>query len=147
MIEEIENKILDTLKNSGLFKGFDIKPFPEDFDSYSFLSAKGCLLVRYDGSIFSDPETLTSLTQSETYEFSVIAGIRYQDTLSKNYPVLENIKNELKGLRVREGRLYPKKRMFLGQKNRSSYYGYVFAVKLKSFDSPKNSNVIDLFEQ
>lgn len=145
MIEEIEKKIIETLEKSGLFMGFDIKPFPEDFDNYNFLSAKGCLLVRYDGSIYSEPETLSSLTQSETYEFSVIAGIRYQETLSKNYPVLENIKDELKGLKIREGKLYPKKRMFLGQKNRATYYGYVFAVNLKSFDSPKNNNVIDLF--
>lgn len=145
MIETIENQIIETLKQNETFKGFDIEPYPENFDRYNFLSAKGCILVRYDGSIYTEPETLVKINQSETYEFSLIAGIRYQEIFSKNYPVLKEIKKGLTGLQIREGKLYPKKLKYLGQKDRTTYYGYVFAIKLKSFDTPKNSNIVELF--
>lgn len=145
MIETIENQIIEALKQNKNFKGFEIAPFPEDFDDYRFLSAEGCMLVRYDGSIFSGPETLSAVTQSETYEFSIITGVRYQETLSKNYPILKGIKETLTGFQIREGKLYPKKCKYLGQKNRACYYGHVFAIKLKSFDKQKNSNIVELF--
>lgn len=145
MIETIENKILVTLQQAEMFKGMEIEPFPEDFDHYNFISELGCLLVRYDGSNYSEPTTLVNVTQEETYEFSVIVGIRYQDNLQKNYPVLDEIKRVLTGVRIREGKLYPKKRKFLGQKDRTTYYGYVFAITLQSFEEMKPDNVIEMF--
>lgn len=140
MFDEIEDLILARLKEVEMFRGFDILPFPENFEKFSFLSGRGCLLIKYDGSTFTDPQTINFVRQNETLEFSVIAGFRYQRTLKEVYPMLKAIKKTLTGLRYNGKQLYPKKRQYIGHVKGDLYYGYVFAITLPSTETPPDNN-------
>lgn len=133
MFDKIEKLILEKIKQSRKFRGFDIEPFPENFEDYQFSSARGCVLVKYDGSEYSKPQTINFVRQDETLEFSVMLGFRYARTLKEVYPYIKNIKKILTGLDVFPGKkLYPKKRQYIGHIKGDLYYGYVFAVTVPS---------------
>lgn len=143
MFDKIEEMILDRLNKTPEFKGFEIVPFPENFESFDFNSERGCLLVKYDGSEYSTPQTINFVRQDETLEFSVMAGFRYMRTLEEAYPYLKEIKKVLTGLNIFGKKLYPKKRQYIGHIKGDLYYGYVFAVTLSSTeetpdDTPPN---------
>ena len=132
MFDKIEKIILDKLSGTSKFKGFEIVPFPENFESFDFNSERGCLLVKYDGSEYGTPQTINFVRQDETLEFSVMAGFRYTRTLKEVYPYLKEIKKVLTGLNILGKKLYPKKRRYIGHIKGDLYYGYVFAVTLPS---------------
>lgn len=147
MLDVIEEQIKEKLKSVELFKGFDIDSEPEDFSSYPFTSELGCLLVSYDSTTYSDPQTLNTITQEATYTFSITAGLRYfkSNTLKESYPVLDAIKKALTGLRISSGRLYPTKCQYIGKLARTHYYRYSFEIKLKSIEATQPDNVLNLF--
>lgn len=132
MFDKIEQMILEKLKETPKFKGFDVLPFPENFDKFGFKSERGCLLVKYDGSEFTKPETINFVRQDETLEFSVMAGFRYVRTLQETYPAVEEIRKVLTGMNIFGRKLYPKKRQYIGHVKGDLYYGYVFAVTVPS---------------
>lgn len=137
MLDVIENTILEKLRGCETFKGYSIDPEPEDFKNYPFTSELGCLLVSYDSTSYSDPQTLNTITQDATYTFKIIAGLRYfkTNTLKESFPVLQAIKNVLTGVRISSGRLYPTKCQYIGKLDRTHYYSYTFEIKLKSIEA------------
>lgn len=147
MLDVIEEQIKEKLRTVELFKGFDIDSEPEDFSSYPFTSELGCLLLSYDNTSYSDPQTLNTITQDATYTFNVIAGLRYFKTnsLKESYPILDAIKKALTGLRISSGRLYPTKCQYIGKLARTHYYRYTFEIKLKSIEATRPDNVLNLF--
>lgn len=140
MLETIENAIIYKLEAT--FKEYQIESFPADFDSYSFTSAKGCMLVRYDGSTYSKPQTLCVVTQDETYQFSVITGLRYLKKYNEAYPIVKQIKKILTGLNVSGKKLYPKKRSFLSKIGKDLYWGYVFSVTMPTQEEIDEDKII-----
>ncbi len=137
MFDKIESLIIKTIKSSRKFSGFDIVPFPENFKDYQFSSARGCILVKYDGSEYSKPQTVNFVRQDETLEFSVMLGFRYAKTLKDVYPHIKKIHKVLTGLDVFAGKkLYPQKREYIGHIKGDLYYGYVFAVTVPSTEEP-----------
>lgn len=147
MLDVIENAILEKLRGCETFKGYSIDPEPEDFKNYPFTSELGCLLVSYDSTSYSDPQTLNTITQEATHTFQVIAGLRYFKTnsLSESHPVLAAIKKALTGLRISSGRLYPTKCQYIGKLDRTHFYRYTFEIKLKSISATQPDNIYKLF--
>lgn len=133
MFDKIEKQIIDKIKSSRKFLGFSIEPFPENFKDYNFTSERGCILVKYDGSEYSKPQTINFVRQDETLEFSVMLGFRYARALKDVYPYIKRVHDVLTGLDVFAGKkLYPKKREYIGHIKGDLYYGYVFAVTVPS---------------
>ncbi|MDD3236811.1 MAG: Gp37 family protein [Candidatus Gastranaerophilales bacterium] len=144
MLETIETAIIDALKP--IFDKFQIESFPADFDSYNFTSAKGCMLVRYDGSIYSKPQTINLVTQDETLEFSVITGLRSLKKYKDAYPILKQVKDTLTGLVINGKKLYPVKKAFLEKITKDLYWGVSFAITLPTQEVSKESNVVPLWQ-
>lgn len=144
MFNVIEEQILKQLKSLELFKGFTIDSEPADYSNYDFISERGCLLVSYNNTSFSDPQTLSTITQEAAYTFKVILGLRYlrTDTLKAGYPYLQEIKRGLTGLRISSGKLYPTKLEYIGKLDRTHYYSYTFAIKLTETGDPQIDNVL-----
>lgn len=134
MIALISSTILEYLTQNKAFKGFQIEEFPDKFEQYAFTSAKGCLLVRDDGSSFSKTEEINKIVQFETIRVAVVIGLRYtsyKDTKIQ-YDFVEQVKNELTGLRIRDKRLYPTSRDFVGSVKDDFWHEVGFEITLKS---------------
>ncbi len=145
-IEIIENAILKRLKESEELKGFDIEPYPVDISKFDFISAKGCVLVRYESSSYTKPQTLACVTQDETFEFSVFIALRYLKKYADSYPWLRIVKRLLTGLRIKGKQLYPAKRQFVDIVKGDLYWGYSFNITLPAQEDRTMSNVIPLWE-
>ena len=146
-IEIVENAIMDRLMNAEELKGVDIEPYPADISEFDFLSALGCILVRYDNSSYTKPQTMPCVTQDETLEFSVFIGLRYLKAYRDSYPWLKIIKRLLTGLCVKGKRLYPTKRQFVDLVKGDLYWGYSFNITLPAQEDISLNNVIPLWEQ
>lgn len=140
-IEQIETEIIKKLKALDCFDGFQIEPFPVDFEKFAFTSGKGCVLVRYDGSDYTKPQTLNVVTQDETLDFSIIIGLRYLKLYRNSYLFLENIKHSLTGLKIGGKKLYPKKREFVNKIRGDLYWGYVFSITLPTQEISDSNNI------
>lgn len=146
MLEKIENAIIECLKSQKRLKQYKVEAFPADFSSYSFTTAKGCLLVRYDGSSYTKPQNLNAITQDETFEFSVITGLRALKKYNDSYPVLQIIKETLTGLNINGKKLYPKKREYIDRFKSDLYWGYLFSITLPVQQIIKEDNIIPLWQ-
>lgn len=144
MLDVIENTIIEQLNTSKLLKGFSIDAEPADFRDYPFTSELGCVLVTYDNTSYSNPQTLSTITQEDTHTFKLIIGLRYFKTnrVSESYPVLKEVKRLLTGLRISSGKLYPTKCQYIGKFERTHYYSYSFAIKLTSVGDTHIDNVL-----
>lgn len=142
MLDTIEKEIIKALEDNNDFKKFTTESFPADFEEYVFTSAKGCLLVRYDGSSYSKPQTLYVVTQDETYEFSVLLALRHLKKYNDAYPYLKKIKETLTGLSIGGKKLYPLKKVFITRKKGDHWWGFVFAITL-----PTQENINDEEEE
>lgn len=136
MITVVKDAILEHLnqniKNDPNFKGFQATEFPDKFEQFSFTSAKGCLLVRDDGSGYSKPETINKILQGETVRVSVIIGLRYLKDEAQQYTFIRNVIGTLSGLQILSKRLYPTKREYLGQLGQDFWHGVQFEITLPS---------------
>lgn len=144
-IEIVENAIYERLKNSKEFDGFDIEPYPVDISKFDFVSSKGCILVRYEASNFTAPETLYVVNQTETLEFSVFVGLRYLKKYKDSYKALKQIKRLLTGLSIKGKRLYPKRRQFVDLVKGDLYWGYTFVIELPEMEDVTLDNVVPIW--
>lgn len=148
MLELIEETIINQLKSSELFKGFDIDREPENFANYDFLSEFGCLLISFDGITYTNPQTLSNITQTATYQFNIVIGQRYfpTGTLKDSYEFLSEIHRVMTGARVNDGKFYPIELKYLGKLDRTHYYNYKFNIKVTTSSVPEIDNVVKLFD-
>ena len=98
MLTNIEKELIQAIEN--IYPDFDVASFPLDFDRYDFTNHDGCALVKYQGSTFSQQNTVWEVSQDETYEYKILFGLRYLRTFNEANPVISNIKKILQGLLV-----------------------------------------------
>jgi hypothetical protein len=131
MIETIENLILEKLKSD--FENFTVESFPADFQTYDFTSAIGCLLVKYDGSDFEKPKSLSTVVQERNVLFTVVIGLRQLNKYADSYYYLEKVRNKLTGLNFWGKKLYPVKDRFLADTgNGDIYLGQQYRIKCET---------------
>lgn len=148
ILDKIENEIIAKLKPLKLFNGFQIEPYPIEFKKFAFTSAKGCILVKYNGSDYTKPQTLNVVTQDETLEYAVFLGLRYLKNYRDAYPYLEEIKKNLTGMKIYGKKLYPHTREFVERINGDVFWGYVFRITLPTqevIDNDDDKNIIPLW--
>lgn len=114
-IEIIKNKLKEA------FPQFTTDDYPEDFNNYIFTSPEGALLVRYDASSYTDPNTTDIITQDETLEIVLFIGLRYKK-YSDCYSILDGILNSINGLNINGQKLYPKKRQYIKKIKRDFWW-------------------------
>jgi len=144
MITVVKDAILEAIRENPQFKGFQVEEYPDDFKSYQFTSAQGCVLVRDDGSNFAPPETIEKIVNGETIRVSTIVGLRYLPTKAEQYSFIRGLIGELRGLKILEKRLYPVNRKYLGKIDSDHWHGIQFEIKVSSQYS--NHNEIPVFE-
>jgi hypothetical protein len=148
MITVIKNTIIEHLKSLAdtdeNFEGFDVEEFPDKFEGFNFISAKGCLLVRDDGSTFSRSETIEKIVQSETVRVSVLIALRYLEKSSEQDTFVKRVINELRGVQILTKRLYPTKREYLGRLDTDCWHGVQFEITLPSQSG--THNIAPIFE-
>ena len=125
MLDQIEKTLNGELVTN--FEGFDVESFPAKFDEYNFTSHNGCLLIRYDGSSFSNQNTLLAANQSETYNYSIIMGLRYEN-FKACYKWIKQLKNTLLGFTVCGYRIVLKQIKFLDEINSDLWWGVSFSL-------------------
>lgn len=145
-IDIIEEAIIEKLKSAKDLEGFTVDSYPKDILSYNTLSPKGCVLVRYEASSFTAPQAFGSVSQDETFEFSVFIGLRYLNKYNESYPYIQIIKTLLTGLSIKGKRLYPKKRQFVDLIKGDVYWGYSFNITLPTQEDPCLNNVVPLWQ-
>lgn len=137
----VTNKILKKLQTVEFFNGWTIEAFPSDFGEFSFTSALGCLLIKYNGSDYSKPDTLGAVTQYETVEFAVISGLRYIKSLEEADPVLDEIYKNLTGLCINNEKIYPHQVNYVGNRGGDVYYESIFRITLPVASPCDKNNV------
>lgn len=141
MIQEVEDKIQSALTlEFGKNSGFSIEDFPANIEKYQCTSPKGCILVRYNASTFTKPDTINYVSQTELMEFAVFIGLNFLRKWEDAYPYLERIKNCLTGLRINSKQLYPTKRDFIQLLNGSVYWGYIFNIEQPTAEIKEDYN-------
>ena len=121
-IKEAIDKIKNKLKTT--FPEFCVDDYNNDFDKLLFTAPKGCLLVRYDDSEFSKPETTDKILQSERMKFVVFTGLRYCKNYSESYDILDDIKDCLLGLKIQDRKLYLKNRQYIKKIKADYWWAY-----------------------
>ena len=135
MLDQIEKELNGELKSK--FEGFDIEPFPAKFEDYSFTSHNGCLLIRYNGSSFSNQNTVLAANQSETYTYSMIMGIRYCNSFKDCYKWIKLLKDTLNGLTICGYRIVLKQVKFLEEIDTDLWWGVSFSLVQEFEDKNK----------
>ncbi len=138
-------KAVETIKNKlkASFEGFKVDDYPEDFSKYVFTAPKGCLLVRYDASTFSDPNVIDKVVQDEKAEIVVFMGLRYKQ-YADCYDFLDDIKDVLTGLLIDDRKLYPKKRQYIKKIKGDFWWAYTFNLNTTSVQEQNLPNVVML---
>lgn len=148
MLGLIENQIIQRLKSSDMFKGMDIEPFPADFENYNFLSDLGCMLIRYNGEDFTEPETLGATVQTDTYSFTIYLGMRSLTLMNEAYPVIKEIKDLLTGYKINESKMYPASIRYAGKINYSdNFWALTFKTKQTNASGYENNVFSGLWDR
>lgn len=94
----IEKAIIEHLQNN--FPDFDVESFPAKFEDYTFSSAIGCLLVKYDRTDYSTQKSLWEVSQEAVCKWTIVAGYRSLQFLGDIHKPQKKLKDCLRGLEV-----------------------------------------------
>lgn len=128
MLTNIEKELIQAIEN--IYPDFDVASFPLDFDRYDFTNHDGCALVKYQGSTFSQQNTVWEVSQDETYEYKILFGLRYLRTFNEANPVISNIKKILQGLLVVNHKVTLKMVKIEGTDNGDLWFSITINLKL-----------------
>ncbi len=142
MLTEIENALIENIK--AVYQNFDVTSFPLDFERYDFTNHDGCALVKYQGSTFSEQNTVWEVSQDETYEFKILLGLRYLRIFSEANPVISNLKKILQGLLVVNHKVTLKMVKFEGVDNGDLWFSITINLKLLTYNRKEYQGGADL---
>lgn len=94
-IEEIENQIVERLKNK--ITGLHIEAFPDKPQEFKFTHPKGVILVHYQGAHYGNIRSVDVVFQKKKMEFALTIVTRNLRTHSGAYSILEQAKSALTG--------------------------------------------------
>ena len=128
MLTEIEEKLIENIKN--LYPNFDVDSFPLEFERYDFTNHDGCALIKYQGSTFSQQNTVWEVSQDENYEYKILLGLRYLKTFNEANPVISNLKKILQGLMIINHKVTLKMIKFEGIDNGDLWFSITINLQL-----------------
>ncbi len=128
MLDNIEKELIKNIE--AIYPNFDVTSFPLDFERYDFTSHDGCALVKYQGSTFSEQNTVWEVSQDETYEYKILLGLRYLRSFKDANPVISNLKKILQGLLIVNHKVTLKMIKFEGVDNGDLWFSITINLKL-----------------
>ena len=125
---QVEELLITELKNA--MPEYDVESFPANFESYTFTSPIGCLLVKYVKTSFKEQNTIWNVNQDCTAKFTIIAGFRGFSKYSEIHEPLQKIKDVLAGLEIAGRKIYLTDEQFLAEINTDLYCGISLNIDL-----------------
>jgi len=131
MIQEIENKIIEKLKEE--ITDMAVEGFPDVPGNYMLKHAVGAILVRYAGPKYEKPQTYTRIVQEGNLQYAitvVMRNLHRKKKISGIYDKLDEVREILTGFSP-EGRfkLFPVSEDFIDEENGIWQYEIVFMVR------------------
>lgn len=126
-IEAVENEILSNLKTN--FADFDVENYPTNFENYHFTSSKGCFLIKFLKTDFSEQNTVWEVNQEMNVTFEIISIYRGMDNYSQIYYPQEQLKQTLQGLEIAGRKITLVKEEFLKEVNTDLYCKLICSIK------------------
>lgn len=126
-IKTTEQAVIDRLESQ--ITDYKIEGYPDDPLSYVLKHSNGAILVQYDGSSYTEPESYGIVSQKQKAVFGIISITKNLRTHTGAYDALESIKTALTGYVITGvGRLYPVRDEFLSDRDGIWRYGITFAI-------------------
>lgn len=126
-IREIENSIIEKLKTS--FPEVLVQGFPEKPSEFILLHPIGALLVHYQGSNYTNSESLGYIVQNNKKEFAITVVTRNLRNNQGAYEFIDNVKAVLSGFQPDEcSQLMPTKDYFISENGGIWQYGVNFTL-------------------
>lgn len=126
-IRQIENSIIDKLKAD--FPEVLVEGFPDKPSEFILLHSIGALLVHYQGSNYSNSQSLGYIVQDNKKEFSITIVTRNLRANQGAYEYLDKVKAALSGFQVDEcTKLMPTKDFFISENGGIWQYGINFTL-------------------
>lgn len=126
-IRAIENSIINKLKTD--FPEVLVEGFPDKPSEFILLHSIGALLVHYQGSNYTNSESLGYIVQDNKKEFSITIVTRNLRANQGAYEYLDKVKAALTGFRVDEcTKLMPTKDFFISENGGIWQYGINFTL-------------------
>lgn len=139
MINDLITQIIQKLKTADL-EGMAVESFPDKPDSYIPLGQTGAVLVRYMGSVYSDPTATDIIVQERKMQFCVSVMMKSLRPVNEGIPTgvyssVEKIKALLTGFKISGcAKFYITKDGYESNENGFWLYDIVFATTTKSFE-------------
>lgn len=126
-IRQIENSIIDKLKTD--FPEVLVEGFPDKPSEFILLHSIGALLVHYQGSNYTNSESLGYIVQDNKKEFSITIVTRNLRANQGAYEYLDKVKAALTAFQVDEcTKLMPTKDFFISENGGIWQYGINFTL-------------------
>lgn len=126
-IREIENSIIDKLKTE--FPELLVEGFPDKPSEFILLHQIGALLIHYQGSNFSNSDSLGYVFQTNKKEFSITLVTRNLHSNNGAYEYLDKVRMVLTGFQPDEcSKLMPVKDFFISENKGIWQYGINFSL-------------------
>lgn len=126
-IRAIENSIITKLKTD--FPEVLVEGFPDKPSEFILLHSIGALLVHYQGSNYTNSESLGYIVQDNKKEFSITIVTRNLRANQGAYEYLDKVKAALTGFQVDEcTKLMPTKDFFISENGGIWQYGINFTL-------------------
>lgn len=140
-IQEIENQIIERLQNTN--PDLQVESFPANFAEWPFTHSVGAILVRYQGSSFSESQSIGLVLQDEKIDFTVCIGLRYLNNFQEAYTHLLSVKKALTGYKI-EGctKLQATKAEFITEENTDLWYGITFSLTRTAIESVEETTPV-----
>lgn len=126
-IREIENSIIEKLKIT--FPEVLVQGFPDKPSEFILLHPIGALLVHYQGSNYTNSQSLGFVVQDNKKEFSVTVVTRNLRFNQGAYEYIDSVKSVLTGFQPDEcSQLMPTKDFFISENSGIWQYGVNFTL-------------------
>lgn len=127
-IREIENSIIEKLKSE--FPDVPVEGFPDKPQEFILLHPIGELLVHYQGSNYTNSNSLGCISQDNNKEFSITIVTRNLRSNIGAYEFLDRVKKVLTGFRpVGCNPMIPLKDFFISENSGIWQYAINFSLK------------------
>ncbi|HOW51756.1 MAG TPA: Gp37 family protein [bacterium] len=132
-ISNIETAIIDRL--NARITGLSIEPYPENPSTYKLLAPVGAVLIRYDSSAYSAPQSTDSIVQNRTQQWEITLIMRNLHDKGGLHAAVDTVRKVLTGHKIAGcKKMYPTKDQFINEDNGIWQHGFMFAVPTKSVE-------------
>jgi phage gp37-like protein len=137
LITEIEDALIARLKSK--VPQLQVDSFPDKPSEFRLLHPKGAILVRYQGSKYSEPQTMGAVVQGRAVEFDIILVMRNLRDHAGIYAHLDAVRLALTGYRVPGcEKFYLTREEFIDETDGIWQYGIRVATELPNVELPED---------